>query len=57
MLLNLLSKLKKLKINYEKFADEIIKMRFVKSKDQLADFLLKAIGFADLKIIVQVRFR
>ena len=57
LLLDLLSKLKKLKINYDKFADEIIKMRFVKSKDQLLDFLLKAIGFEDLKIIVHVRLR
>ena len=50
-------KSKKLKINYDKFVEEIIKMSFVKSKDQLADFLLKAIGFEELKIIVQVRFR
>ena len=37
LLLDLLSKLKKLKINYNKLADEIIKMCLVKSKDQLAD--------------------
>ena len=30
---DLLSKLKKLKINYDKFFEEVIKMSFVKSKD------------------------
>ena len=39
-----LSKLKNLKINYDKFVGEIIRMSYVKSKDQLADFLIKAIG-------------
>ena len=52
-----LSKLKKLKVNDDKFAEEIIKMSSVKSKDQLADFLLKAIGSKALNNIVQVRFR
>ena len=39
-----LSKLKNLKINFDKFAEKIIKMSYIKSKDQLADFLIKAIG-------------
>ena len=56
LFLYLLSKSEKLKINYENFAEKIIKIFFVKSKDQLVDFLLKTIGFEDLKIIVQVRF-
>ena len=54
---DLLSKLKKLKINYDKFAEEIIKMSTVKSKDQRANILLKAIGSKALNDIVQVRFR
>ena len=48
---DLLSKSKKLKINYEKFAEEIIKISFIKSKDQLANFLFKAIGSKTLKNI------
>ena len=46
-----LSKLKNLKINYDKCAEKIIKMSYVKSKDQLADFLIKAIGSKALKNI------
>ena len=57
LFLDFLSKSKKLKSNYDKFAEEIVKMSFVKSKDKLADFLLKAIGFEKLKFIVQVRSR
>ena len=44
LFLDLLFKPEKWKINYEEFAVEVIKMFFVKSKDQLADFLLKAIS-------------
>ena len=57
LFLDLLSKLKKLKVNYDKFGEEIIKMSSVKSKDQLADFLLKIIGSKALNNIVQGRFR
>ena len=57
LFLDLLSEPKKWEINHEKFAEEIIKMFFVKSKDQVADFLLKAIMFKELNIIVQVRSR
>ena len=46
-----LSKLKNLKINYDKFAGKVIKMSYVKSKDQLVDFLIKAIGSKALKNI------
>ena len=49
---DLLSKPKKWNINYEEFAKEIIKMSFIKSKDQLIDFLLKAIGSKALKNIL-----
>ena len=52
LFLDLLSKPEKWKINYEEFAEEIIKMSFVKSKDQLADLLLKAIGSKALKSIL-----
>ena len=57
LFLYLFSKPKKLKIYNKNFAEQIIKIFFVKSKDQLADFLLKVIGFEELKLIVQVRFR
>ena len=46
-----LSKIKNLKINYDKFAEKIIKMSYIKSKDQLADFLIKAIGSKALQNI------
>ena len=46
-----LSKLKNLKINDDKFAKKIIKMFYVKLKDQLADFLIKAISSKALKNI------
>ena len=48
---DLLSQSEKLKINYEKFAEEIIKISFVKSKDRLADFLFNAFGSKALKNI------
>ena len=51
-----LSKLQTLKINYDKFGEKIINALFAKSKDQLADFLIKAIGSKALKnIFWQVR--
>ena len=46
-----LSKLKYLKINYDKFTGKIIKMSYVKSKNQLTDFLIKAIGSKALQNI------